>query len=88
MIKVVIAGVAGRMGGRILSLLREEDCIKIVGATEKEGHSSIGKDAGILASGVEIGIKVSNRIEAAAIDADAIIDFTTPAASLKNALYA
>lgn len=88
MIKVVIAGVAGRMGGRTLSLLREEDGIKIVGATEKEGHSSIGKDAGILASGVEIGIKVSDRIEAAAIDADAIIDFTTPAATLKNALYA
>jgi len=79
MIKVAITGVAGRMGGRILSLLQEEDGIKIVGATEKEGHSSIGKDIGNLAGGVKIGVQVSDRIEVAATNADAIIDFTTAA---------
>jgi len=88
MIKVAITGVAGRMGGRILSLLREEDGIKIVGATEKEGHSSIGKDAGIVTGGMEIGIKVLDRIELGAIDADVIIDFTAPSATLTHALYA
>src|SRR4030067_29312 len=88
MIKVAITGVAGRMGGTILSLLREEDGIKIVGATEKEGHSSIGKDIGNLAGGVEIGVQVSDRIEVAATNADAIIDFTTPAVTLSNAFYA
>ncbi|MBF8302735.1 MAG: dihydrodipicolinate reductase, partial [Candidatus Dadabacteria bacterium] len=88
MIKVAITGVAGRMGGRILSLLQEEDGIKIVGATEKEGHSSIGKDIGNLAGGVKIGVQVSDRIEVAATNADAIIDFTTAAVTLSNAFYA
>ena len=88
MIKVAITGVAGRMGGRILSLLQEEDGIKIVGATEKEGHSSIGKDIGNLAGGVKIGVQVSDRIEVAATNADAIIDFTTAAGTLSNAFYA
>src|SRR3972149_1784691 len=76
MIKVAITGVAGRMGGRILSLLQEEDGIKIVGATEKEGHSSIGKDIGNLAGGVKIGVQVSDRIEVAATNADAIAIWT------------
>jgi 4-hydroxy-tetrahydrodipicolinate reductase len=88
MIKVAIAGVAGRMGGRILSLIREEDGIKIVGAVEREGHPSVGKDAGAVVGGAEIKVLVSDRIEEAAACADAIVDFTTPGATLRHAEYA
>ncbi len=88
MVKVAIAGVAGRMGGRILLLIREEDGIEIVGTMEKEGHTAIGKDAGMVVVGMEIGIRVSDRIEEAASESDAIIDFTTPGATLAHAEYA
>ncbi|MCI0455305.1 MAG: 4-hydroxy-tetrahydrodipicolinate reductase [Candidatus Dadabacteria bacterium] len=88
MIKVAVTGVGGRMGGRILSLLREEDGVKIVGATEKEGHFSLGKDAGVFTGGAEIGVKIYDDVEVAAKEADVIVDFTSPAATLSNALYA
>ncbi|MER3446314.1 MAG: 4-hydroxy-tetrahydrodipicolinate reductase [Candidatus Dadabacteria bacterium] len=88
MIKTAITGVAGRMGGRILSLLREEEGIKIIGATERGGHPIIGKDAGVYAGGDQIGVLISDRIEEAAFDADVIVDFTTPGATLVNAEYA
>lgn len=88
MIKIAITGVGGRMGGRILSLLREEDGIEIAGATEKEGHPVIGKDAGVVAGGERIGVLVSDRIEEAAFDADVVVDFTSPVATLANAEYA
>lgn len=88
MIKVAIVGVAGRMGGRLLSLLRGEEGFKVVGATEKSESPVLGKDAG-LATGVgEIGVVVSESIEEAAFRADVIVDFTTPDASLTHAGYA
>lgn len=88
MTRVAVTGVAGRMGGRILSLLRQEDGIEIVGATEAEGNPALGRDAGIVAGGEGINVLVSDKIEKAAFSADAIVDFATPAATLKNAEYA
>lgn len=88
MIKVAITGVAGRMGRRILSLLREEQGIKIIGATERKDHSVMGRDAGVVAGGEQIGVLVSDRIEEAAFDADVIVDFTAPVATLAHAEYA
>lgn len=88
MIKVAITGVAGRMGGSIVSLLKHEKDIEIAGAAEREGHPVIGKDVGTVIGAGEIGILISEKIEEAASSADAIIDFTTPGATLRNAEYA
>ena len=88
MIKTAITGVAGRMGGRILSLLMEEEGIKIMGAIEREGHPVVGKDVGVVAGGGQIGVLVSDGIEEAAFDADVVVDFTVPGATLSNAEYA
>ncbi|MGQ0793913.1 MAG: 4-hydroxy-tetrahydrodipicolinate reductase [Deltaproteobacteria bacterium] len=82
MIKIAVAGVGGRMGERIISLLLQEDGVLISGALEREGHPLIGR---FIAEGK---IPVSGSIDAAAADADGIIDFTTPAASLINAEFA
>jgi 4-hydroxy-tetrahydrodipicolinate reductase len=88
MIKVVVAGVSGRMGRRILSLLRDEGEIKVVGATERGGHSILGKDVGMVMGLGELKVHVTDRIDEAAAGADAIIDFTTPDSTLSNAEYA
>ncbi len=88
MIKTTITGVAGRMGGRILSLLMEEEGIEIIGAIERERHPVVGKDAGVVAGGEQIGVLVSDRIEQAASDADVVVDFTAPGPTLGNAEYA
>ena len=46
MIKAIVTGAGGRMGGRIISLITETDGIELVGAVEQKGHPLIGKDIG------------------------------------------
>lgn len=86
--KVTVTGVAGRMGGRILSLLLNEVGVEIVGATEREGHDYLGVDLGRVIGMPDINVLVSDNIVTAASEADAIIDFTIPQATLRNAEYA
>ena len=46
MIKVVIAGAAGRMGCRLVSLVRDSTALMLVGALEGKDHPVLGEDAG------------------------------------------
>jgi 4-hydroxy-tetrahydrodipicolinate reductase len=88
MIKVAITGVAGRMGGRIFSLLQLEEGIEVVGVTEKKGHPDLGKDVGLILGAGKLNLRISDSIESAADEADAVIDFTSPGATLEHAQYA
>ena len=78
MIRAVVAGAAGRMGSRILSMLRDEKDFEVTGAFERPGTEFIGRDAG--------GIRIVAGIEPALENgADVMIDFTAPAATMQNA---
>ncbi len=48
MIKIGVAGAAGKMGSRITALSKEYEGIELAGAFERKGHTDIGKDIGIL----------------------------------------
>ena len=87
MIKVAVAGVCGRMGTSVASLAGSDGDIELVGATETVGHASVGRDLGDLVAGAGPGVSVSDSIEEAARDADVIIDFTVPEATLAHAEY-
>jgi 4-hydroxy-tetrahydrodipicolinate reductase len=85
-VRVVVCGVAGRMGGRVLSVLRAEQGIEVAGATERPDSAQVGLDAGAVAGGPPLGIPVSGSLEAAlAKGADVAIDFTAPAAAQQHA---
>jgi len=85
-VRVVVCGVAGRMGGRILQAVRAEDGMQVVGATERPEAPQVGLDAGTAAGGPPIGVNVSGSLEAAlSSGADVAIDFTAPAASQRHA---
>lgn len=77
MIKVIVAGAAGRMGHRLVCNIAEADDMQLYGATEYSESPFIGQDAGTIAgcgaSGVSIVSDISHCLEAA----DAIIDFST-----------
>ncbi|MEK6737269.1 MAG: 4-hydroxy-tetrahydrodipicolinate reductase, partial [Planctomycetota bacterium] len=49
MIKIAVNGACGRMGTRIVALVCEDTELTLVAALEREGHPSLGKDAGIIA---------------------------------------
>ena len=46
MIKTLIAGAGGRMGARIIQLIKESGDMIVAGAFEKEDHPAVGQDLG------------------------------------------
>lgn len=88
MIRVAVAGVCGRMGSSLASLLGRDGEIAVVGATEAPGHECVGKDASALGGWAAPGVVVRDDMAEAAADADVIVDFTAPAATLAHAEYA
>jgi 4-hydroxy-tetrahydrodipicolinate reductase len=85
-VRTVVCGAAGRMGGCILSTLRTEDGMQVVGATERPDRPVVGQDAGTVSSGAPMQVVVSPSLEVALEKgADVVIDFTAPEATLQNA---
>jgi 4-hydroxy-tetrahydrodipicolinate reductase len=82
---VVITGAAGRMGRLLTRLVGAEARLRLVACLEAPGHAWIGRDAGAAAGGAPVGITVTDDPLPAFAAARAVIDFTTPAASLAHA---
>ncbi|MGH7805665.1 MAG: 4-hydroxy-tetrahydrodipicolinate reductase, partial [Candidatus Binatia bacterium] len=55
----VVCGAAGRMGRLIVSILRETPGAEVAAAVEAAGHPAIGRDAGEVAGGAAIGVKIT-----------------------------
>ena len=55
MVDVVIAGAAGRMGCRLVTLIQEDKGLRLAAALEAPGHPSLLKDAGEVAGIGKIG---------------------------------
>ncbi|TAL12932.1 MAG: 4-hydroxy-tetrahydrodipicolinate reductase [Nitrospirae bacterium] len=84
MVKVIVAGAGGRMGGQLVSLIKESPDLKLVGAVERKGYPSIGADAGDVAGCGRIGVAVTDNLTALAEHAEVLIDFTKPDVSLAH----
>jgi len=85
MIKVAVTGAAGRMGGRIITLVTEAEGLEVAGAVEMAGHARLGDDAGYVAGCGDLGIAITDSLEQALAEADVLIDFTWPEVTLANA---
>ncbi|MBP7935040.1 MAG: 4-hydroxy-tetrahydrodipicolinate reductase [Phycisphaerae bacterium] len=79
MVRLAIAGVAGRMGSRILALAAGDKTFDVVSVLEKTGNPNVGRDAGELAGLGGIGLPVQDRSET---EFDVLIDFTLPAGTM------
>jgi 4-hydroxy-tetrahydrodipicolinate reductase len=84
MIKVIVMGAAGRMGARLVALLKESAALSLVGAVEEKGHGSVGEDAGEVAGAGRIGVAISDDLSAIIERGEVIIDFSMPSATLAN----
>lgn len=81
-LKVAIAGAGGKMGGANIRALAAAAGVSVVSAFDRPGKAAVGKDAGE-SSGIEaLGVLIGDDPEAALAVADAVIDFTAPAASV------
>jgi 4-hydroxy-tetrahydrodipicolinate reductase len=81
-LRIVVPGAAGRMGRTLVRLVSETPGCIVSAALEREGSTAIGQDAGVLAGLPASGIAVTTDALAAIVNADAILDFTSPAATI------
>lgn len=79
---IVVAGVSGRMGRMLVqAVLDSADC-RLAGALEREGHAWIGQDLGAAMGGAALGVTVTDDAVAAIAQAQALLDFTSPPATV------
>lgn len=84
MVRVVVAGIGGRMGSRIGQLVREADGLELAGAFEYPDHPAVGKDLAEIIGGGPAGTRICAGLEDTLAGADVVIDFTNAAASMKH----
>ena len=87
-LKVAIAGASGRMGAAIIRAVSAADGLVVHAAFERGGSPAIGRDAGAVAGIEPLGVAILDSPEAALAGAQAVIDFTAPAASVALARQA
>jgi len=92
-LKVVIAGAGGRMGAANIRAVAALSGLALHGAVagnrlslhaavDRPGTPAIGLDAGLFAGIGPVGVLITDDLDGALAGADAVIDFTAPAASV------
>ena len=87
-IGIGIVGAAGRMGQALVREVARTEGAKLAGGVEAPGHASLGRDLGTLAGLEPLGRVLGADARALFENADAVLDFTIPAASLAHASLA
>jgi 4-hydroxy-tetrahydrodipicolinate reductase len=82
-VRVAIAGSGGRMGQVLIDAVLATHDLTLAGALEISGSELLGHDAGER-SGRTTGVKVTADVASGVRDADVLIDFTRPEATLAN----
>ena len=85
MVRVAIAGAAGRMGRSLVeAVAKSAAAIEVSVATVEPDDPCLGVDSGLLALGVGNGVATICDLQHAIADFDVLIDFTAPAATLQH----
>jgi 4-hydroxy-tetrahydrodipicolinate reductase len=79
---IVINAASGRMGQMVARIVTQSAQARIVGAIERAGHPWIGQDLGTAMGNVPLGVQVQDTPEVALQGAQAVIDFSVPAATV------
>ncbi|MCG7572967.1 4-hydroxy-tetrahydrodipicolinate reductase [Phaeobacter sp. CNT1-3] len=85
---IVITGASGRMGQMLIKTVLDSDKAKLVGVVERAGHDWVGRDVGACMGGADVGVSVTDDALAAFAQAQAVIDFTAPDATVEFAALA
>ena len=86
--RLIVAGAGGRMGRTLVKAIADSKEFTLAGALEDARSPLIGWDAGVLAGIPENGVKLSGDAATLLANADGIVDFTVPAATIEFAAQA
>lgn len=84
MVNVIINGACGRMGRLITQGVTQQEDMKLVGAIEFPSHPQIDSDAGDVTGIGEIGVPIIGNLLDVISNADVVIEFSKPDATLKH----
>ncbi|MBV2091106.1 MAG: 4-hydroxy-tetrahydrodipicolinate reductase [Candidatus Thiodiazotropha sp. (ex Ctena orbiculata)] len=84
MTRVAVVGAAGRMGKSLVQAVHETDGLTLGAATERAESGLVGRDAGELAGLGSFDLALVDDLAKVVDEFDVVIDFTTPAATLKH----
>jgi len=79
---IVVTGASGRMGQMLIRTIIESDRVTLVGALERPGHDWVGQDLGTLMGGTKLGVTVDDDPLDSFARCQAVVDFTSPEASI------
>jgi 4-hydroxy-tetrahydrodipicolinate reductase len=83
--RLVVVGAAGRMGRMLVQAIAATDGCRLAGALERPGSVALGQDAGLLAGTGKSGVMISDDPLPVFAQADGVLDFSAPEASVANA---
>jgi 4-hydroxy-tetrahydrodipicolinate reductase len=83
--RFAVMGAAGRMGRELARAIHQMDGCVLAGATEVPGSEALGQDAGVLAGIGPLGVELRSAVEDVVEGVDAVIDFTSPKATVELA---
>lgn len=88
MVRIAVMGASGRMGQMLIRLVDENDLTSLSAAIERAGHDWLGRDLGEAMGSAARGLVVTDDLDGALAQSDAVIDFTAPAVSVDLAARA
>ncbi|TGD96302.1 4-hydroxy-tetrahydrodipicolinate reductase [Methylobacterium nonmethylotrophicum] len=80
--RLVVVGASGRMGRMLIQAVAGAEGCALSAAIEREGAPALGEDAGVLAGLPPLGVPVTDDPLPAFAEADGVLDFTAPAATV------
>jgi 4-hydroxy-tetrahydrodipicolinate reductase len=84
MVKAIVSGAGGRMGGRIIHLLEAAEGIELAAAFEQPDHPAVGKDVGEVVGLPHKGMMVAGSIGEVLDKGEVVIEFSHPEPSLHH----
>ena len=82
---IVVTGASGRMGQMLIRTVLDSPAARLVGALDRPGHDWVGTDVGEAMGGAAVGVTVSDDPLECFARAQAVLDFTSPAATVDYA---
>ncbi|MBL26096.1 MAG: 4-hydroxy-tetrahydrodipicolinate reductase [Rhodospirillaceae bacterium] len=83
-----IVGAAGRMGRALVQEVTATEGCRLAAAIERAGHEALGQDAGVVAGVGALNVVIGEDAKAFFEAADAVIEFSSPAATVAHAALA
>jgi 4-hydroxy-tetrahydrodipicolinate reductase len=84
MTRIAVVGAAGRMGREVVRAALEDTSFELVGGVVEPGAEALGADLGELCGWGRAGVAAT---ESPPEDAEALIEFTTPEATIEHLTY-